>query len=235
MNYVAPCGIGMKNLFSRSGTVISNSLTDITKTEFSNAMQNTFKNAKPLDICYLYCASHGNSTGLALFKGSNAFLTPEYLRSQIDLYKGTFAVFISGCHSGTYISNNTNNINLNENTDFFDADIFVNSLISGGNYYKTQSTNLSNSIRIKVLCSSHSDELSYSTNYYATNYWCLGCGYDYRTDKFIDFAADSNWDNRVSLNELFVYSYNQINTEIPKQHVVCYPESDNFIIYECNY
>lgn len=89
----------------------------------------------------------------------------------------------------------------------------------------------------KVLCSSEKDESSYSTNKYATRYWCLGSGYDYMTNPavFTTLYADTNSDSRVSLNELYKYSHDKILASNLDQHVVCCPELDNFIIFESGY
>lgn len=234
MNYVAPCAPAMKNLFNHCGA-ISNSYTDITRSQFDDAMRNTFSKAKPLDICYIYCASHGGNSGLELFHGSPIVLSPKYLRSQIELYDGTFVVFVSGCCSGTYVTSN-NTANIMETQNDFDANNFVNELINcPSELYAVGKNNLTNSLRIKVLCSSKKGQNSYSTSHYATNYWCLGCGYDYMNNKYIPMQADSNHDVRVSLNELWKYSHDKIYNALKKQNVVCWPNNDNFIIYECSY
>ena len=79
--------------------------------------------------------------------------------------------------------------------------------------------------------------LSYSTNRYATRYWCLGSGYDYIANPavFTTLYADTNLDSRISLNELYQYSHDKILASNLNQHVVCCPELDNFIIFESGY
>lgn len=291
MDYVGKCAAAMQTLFKHYDASHSLSQTNITQSQFAKAMETAFSKAKALDICYLYCASHGSASGLALFSGTPSMLTPQYLRTQIDKYNGTFVVFVSGCHAGTFVStsieedvtNTTENIAVNavesfpipvtsgdldaimtnkdapstssldadmttdastygnsdepstdvEDTDYFDANRFVYDLTR--DEYTQESSDLRNGQRIKVLCSSRKDELSYSTDRLATYYWCLGSGYDYLNGRFVSIKADSNSDDRVSLNELYRYSYNKVVNEMPKQHIVCYPQSDNFIIFEVGF
>mgnify|MGYP004654450045 CR=1 FL=1 len=231
MSYVAPCGEGMKNLFVHYGATGAISKQDITKATFHNEMANAFSNAKALDICYLYVASHGSTSGLALF--TDTYLSPDFLRTEIDRFNGTFVVLISGCHTGTYISEDSDG-----NSDVFDANLFVSGIYDDSlnlNY----SEDLRDSKRIKVICSSRKDELSYSTNRLATNYWCLGAGYNYITNEFVSLYADSNSDGRISLSELCSYSYEQVNAQLSDygyiQTVICYPQNDSFIIFENHY
>lgn len=189
-------------------------------------MRTAFGGAKPLDICFLYCCSHGSKTGLGLFvdSGSDYYLTPSYLRSQVDSYNGTFVVFISGCNSGTYITKGINE------AGEFNAEEFVDALtiaiedgeMVGGN-------------RLKVLCSSEKSENSFETIKYATNFWCLGSGYNLQTDTYGALLADTNRDNRISLNELYNYSAANVSAALPQgytQNVVCSPANDNSIIFE---
>lgn len=253
MEYVGKCGTAMQTLFKHFGASGALSQKNITQAEFSSAMQSAFSNAKGLDICYLYCASHGGVSGLALFAGTPSTLTPQYLRTQIDKYNGTFVVFVSGCHSGTFVSkdfdgNIVTTVDVsatvaqsqanNESTDtgtseFFDADNFIADLVK--EEYAPESSDLRNGQRIKVLCSSRKDELSYSTDKFATYYWCLGSGYDYRNQSYVPMKADQNTDGRVSLHELYKYSYNEVQNSLPAQHIVCYPSADDFVIFESGY
>ena len=232
MSYVLPCGIGMKNLFSHYGANDAISCNNITSAQFHNEMANAFGGAKGLDICYLYIASHGSTSGLTLF--TNGTLYPATLRSEIDRFNGTFVVFVSGCHSGTYISEDEEQLEIDTT---FDADAFVNGIYNEtleNDYY---SEDLRDSNRIKVLCSSKQEEQSYSTDRLATNYWCMGSGYDFRNNQFVSLYADSNSDGRISLEELYVYSQYQIQVNLTQniQTVVRSPHEDGFIIFEIGY
>ncbi len=291
MDYVGKCAPAMQALFKHYGATNALSRKDITQSQFAKAMETAFSNAKALDICYLYCASHGSTSGLALFSGTPGMLTPQYLRTQIDKYNGTFVVFVSGCYTGTFISTSieenvtdiTENISVSvdesltipvtsgdldaittnedapstsshdadmitaastygnsdeasagvEDADYFDANSFVYDLTR--DEYSQESSDLRNGQRIKVLCSSRKDEVSYSTDSFATYYWCLGSGYDYLNGSFVSIRADKNTDGRVSLSELYRYSYDKVVSAMPDQHIVCYPQSDNFIIFEVGF
>ena len=235
MAWVIPCGPAMQTLFTHYGASPAIDMKDITSAEFEAAMQSAFGNAKGLDICYLYCASHGSTSGLGLFTGSPHTLTPTRLRELIDQYNGTFVVFVSGCYSGTYISTGTES-NEADSDDVFDADSFVAALLTNTDDYEVES-DLRNGERIKVLCSSMKNEKSYATDRFATNYWCLGSGYNKATNTFGSLYADENNDFRVSLYELYSYSHDEIKDNLidHTQTVVVYPENDNYIIFESDY
>lgn len=231
MSYAATCGTAMKNLFDHYGAS-SLSYADLSRAGFAAAMQSAFSNAKRLDICYLFLQSHGSTAGLALL--TDGYLTPAYLRSQIDLYKGTFVTFVAGCHTGTYINEDEDS---GTTEDVFSASNFVDGIMSKtdaeGNVI--ESSNLTGTTCIKVICSSRLDENSYSSNRYAVNHWCLGSGYNYQTNTWGTILADTtgagNGDGKVSLHELYTYAYNAVASNI-NQHMVCYPTEDAFIIFE---
>lgn len=237
MSYVSVCDDAMKTLFSHYNATTLN-YENLTKASFITAMSNAFQNAKGLDICYLYCASHGGTSGLALFSGSTRILTPTFLREQIDLYKGTFVVFVSGCHTGTYISSEDGSGESVYVEDEFDTEAFVKELTDTDSLFVAES-DLRDGSRIKILCSSRKDELSYSTDRLATNYWCLGSGYDFHNAVFTTLYADDNSDNRVSLEELYIYSHDEILDDLSQigieQNVVRYPYEDSFVIFESSY
>ena len=233
MAWVIPCGPAMQTLFTHYGASPAIDMKDITSAEFEAAMQSAFGNAKGLDICYLYCASHGSTNGLKLFSGNTAYLTPTRLRTLIDQYNGTFVVFVSGCHSGTYISTGTNS-EYGTSGDVFDPSAFIQDLVTTTDDNMVES-DLRNGERIKVLCSSMKKEISYITSRNATKYWCLGSGYNKDTDTFTNQLADFNADYRVSLYELYMYSYTKIQESHPDQTVVVYPENDYYIIFESDY
>ncbi len=237
MDYVEPCGPAMQTLFQHYGASEAVVLKNVTKSRFANTMETVFSEAKPLDICYLYCASHGTSEGLQLFYSGERTLTPAYLRNRIEQYYGTFVVFISGCQSGTYIKQG-------DGSDCFDAENFM-SILTAEEDSTTQVMNepgtmamynLRDSHRMKVICSSEWNQVSYNTSAYATKYWCLGCGYDLAEGIFVTIGADTNSDSKISLYELFKYAHDKVEEKTENfdsvQTMVCYPENDSFIIFE---
>lgn len=248
------CGEGMTKLFKEAGTTKAVYCKDITKADFKESMKGTFEKAKKLDICYLFCYSHGQEGGLILFKsGPNDVydqtkLVPVELREQINKYSGTFVVFIAGCHSGTYVNRGVNKTKTTV-ADSFDAEAFAMELVNveekatrGRITLRDDKNN-----RIKVLCSAQQDELS--TRFWSAYYWAAGCGYDIENSRSTDnLEADvpndrGISDGRISLDELHSYSNEKImkyneehEDEIDwEQHMVCYPENDNYIIYEKGY
>lgn len=237
MDYVEPCGPAMQTLFQHYGATDAVALRNVTKSRFVSTMEMVFSEAKPLDICYLYCASHGGETGLQLFTGSEDTLLPSYLRIQIEKYYGTFVILISGCHSGTYIKQGND-------SDFFDSERFVHVLTVEedsstqimNEIGTTAKYNLRDSHRMKVICSSEWNQTSYNTSAYATKYWCLGCGYRIVEEDFTTLHADINNDLRVSLSELHSYASYEVSSELAgtgkEQTMVCYPSDDAFIIFE---
>lgn len=297
MTYAKDCGEAMAVVFTKNGAKC-NSAVDIKSSAFSSTMSAAFSQAKPLDMCYIAMQAHGDTNGLLVF--SNGYLSPVTLRTEILKYKGTFAVFISGCHTGTYIqegiensdtpnggdnsltditekilgdaegsmapeeeydsapnsdvsfadgdeyqddSSEENNVNPSINTDItynegdvFDADAFAKALI--GTEDDVESLKGYDN-KIKVLCSSQKDESSWAAYNRAIKYWCLGAGYDMANKNYTGtLAADTNSDKRISLEEMYIYSYNKVLAVDPNkniQHVVRYPHNDKTIILETAY
>ncbi len=241
IDYSIKCGKAMQTLFMHYGANSTAFCHGITKDEFSRKMRTAFYNAKALDVCYLYCVGHGNKTGIDLFTSiGSVYLTPAYLRSEIDLYDGTFVVLLSACNSGTFISKGAIFQNQNDEENGFDANAFVAKLTGTDPTDVTKSnSDLQQSYRIKVICSSRKNELSYESWDYITKYWCLGAGYDCKNERFTTKRADTNYDGRVTHDELYNYSYKMILNDTEDfsviQHVVCFPNSDSFVYFEEGY
>lgn len=237
---------GMSNLFQSAGATVVNR-TDIffdapswyEGDTFIASMEEAFAKAKALDICYIYLDAHGSTEGLALFNYDpeiypSGALTPKQLRAEIDKYTGTFVVFIESCYSGTFI-----NKGINTESDSFDANAFVAELTNetGATTVKNADggTLCSNSSRIKALCSSSQTEPSWFNSKwgYAVLEWLCGCGYLTYSNQVSEekILADVNSDYKVSLHELYEYSLNEVPSRL-NQHAVCYPENDNYIIFE---
>lgn len=291
MSYAKDCGEAMAAVFTKNGAKC-NSAVDINSSAFSSTMSAAFSQAKPLDICYIAMQAHGNNSGLYVF--SNGYLSPVTLRNEILKYKGTFTVFASGCDSGTYIpegtedennvsgdksdvmvdittgENNTDNASnpemendttldtvtssgvegidpyspdekidtdvIDDGEDSFDADAFAKALV-GSDLAAENLKGYDN--KIKVLCSSKKSELSYSADRRAIRYWALGAGYDMTNKSYTGtLAADTNSDKRISLEEMYKYSYDRILADCSSdtiQHVVRYPHNDKTIILETAY
>lgn len=195
---------------------------DLTEKNFINtAMPGAFANAKPLDICYLYFSCHGSKTGIYIFEdtGNSEILTPLELRTEINKYMGTFVVFLDACYTGTFVGKGLKDA---ADDEMFDAESFVSIL-----YGEKKSGELAGVNRIKVLCSSNKEETSSAgTPSLATKYWCRG------SINLLSYApADTNKDKRISLAELYSYSYEKVLTENSKQHIVCSDTTDLYNIF----
>ena len=230
-------GNGMANMFRAAGaeTIAREDIrynnTNINGMGFVASMEAAFSKAKALDICYLFCYSHGGLDGLGVCR--DAILTPSALRTEIDKYNGTFVVFIAGCNSGTYIKKGAN--------DTFDAQSFVSELTASGSSKRSANNLVDESGRIKVICSSSQTESSYYTSNgrdsYAPRAWLTACGMDGAGDLYQfageELAADVDGDCKVSMAELFDFAYDMVVDQLGnKQHMVCYPENDHTIIFE---
>lgn len=291
MTYAKDCGEAMAVVFTKNGAKC-NSAVDIKSSAFSSTMSAAFSQAKPLDMCYIAMQAHGSNAGLSVF--SDGYLDPVTLRNEILKYKGTFTVFASGCDSGTYIPEGTedeystssdegnnmvdiatgnddtdiasnpelegegtldtattfgieeNNLYdsdektdteaIDDEEDFFDADAFAKALV-GSDLDAESLKGYDN--KIKVLCSSKKSELSYSADRRAIRYWALGAGYDMTNKSYTGtLAADTNSDKRISLEEMYKYSYDRILADCSSdniQHIVRYPHNDKTIILETAY
>lgn len=244
-------GKGMANMFRAAGaeTISREDIRYNTPSSsgmsFVASMRAAFSKAKALDVCYLFCYSHGDTDGLYLFKdgGDTGILSPKELRTEIDKYQGTFVVFVNGCYTGTFIQKGINSTN---NTgELFDAESFVSALMSTGHSKRSKYNLVDESGRIKVICSSRQSEYSWSNSSksYAADAWLIGCGMAgyvgtyYFTGK--ELPADVDKNRKVSMAELFDFAYEMVvaddheyNGQVYYQHMVCYPKNDNTIIFE---
>lgn len=239
------CGDAMAAVFEKAGAIVEQrrdinyvARTTSAPESFVDSMETAFCNAKALDICYLYCYSHGGEAGLGLFQSYPTTLSPEKLRDEINKYNGTFVVFIQGCHSGTFISKGIHGdtsaggqFNPEEFAGALVADTDNDQTSAANDPFKIDLRDVTN--QIKVLCSSHQKEVSY--RYWPAYYWAYGCSYYMDTNSFSgeELPADQDQNDRITLQELYEYSNKKIvDRYSDKQHIVCYPENDDYIIFE---
>ena len=250
LDAASKAGRGMANMFRAAGAetiyledIGYSSKTSTNEKSFVDAMAAAFSEAKPLDICYLHCFSHGSSEGLDLFVGfdrKDTTLDPRELRAEINKYGGTFVVFISGCHSGTFIKKDVNGTETPD--DLFDAENFVAEFTAAGQHQRSADNLVHESGRIKVFCSSRQSEYSWNVEFsYAEDAWLISCGMDPSSYQFAgeELPADVNGDCKVSMAELFDFAYDMVvvhshyyEGKYHTQHMVCYPENDDTIIFE---
>ena len=244
-------GKGMANMFRAAGAETI-SFEDIyfdkaspNGLSFVDAMAAAFSEAKALDICYLYCFSHGLPSGMFLFPNGN--LSPATLRAEVDKYNGMFVVFIEACFSGTFIKKSVNGTDITD--DMFDAESFVSEFLATGQRKRSADNMVDESGRIKIICSSTQHEYSWyqksTRKGYASDAWLTSCSMDGYADTYYfsgkELAADVNGDCKLSMAELFDYAYEMVasiefydddDDEYYRQHMVCNPENDDTIIFE---
>ena len=90
-----------------------------------------------------------------------------------------------------------------------------------------------------VLCASWKGEESYSlvgVGSLATRYWAMGTGWDSLQNRMISPMADTNTNGKITLEELYQYSYPLVLEDALKiheeQHVSVYPENSQFVLFQ---
>ncbi len=125
------------------------------------------------------------------------------------------------CHAGTIISkDNTGEANEEASTKYFDLDEFVSgfSNMNGGE----KAGEMIDS-KFLVLCSSRGAEYSSGGSLsLATKYWSLGSGWNPVQQYQGSLIADQNYNNRITLNELYSYSREQVLKQNHKLQYVVY-------------
>ena len=192
--------------------------TDLTLAEIEDKFATIFKDTDDNDVSYIYINCHGSSEGwLAL--PTDGWWNGPIVRTMLDKYvRGEVVFIIDSCHSGNIIGRSV------------EEDTFAKEFISSFKSSNSRSSELT-SERFHVLCSSSKTEYSWTwTNYigFATSRWAKGLGWDYDAKEAVTMEADSDSDNKVTLEELYNYS----STRIPdnKQTIVVYPDNDNFVV-----
>ena len=194
-----------------------------TKAQIISKIQTTFADTVDSDVSYLYFTCHGGDGGKLYLEPNQLTFTPLELRNIIDTYiKGKVVIVIDSCHSGGSINK--------DSTD--DLEEFASSFIQV--FEDESKSGELQSDRFAVLCSSRNDEPSYggSTVSVATKYWLEGAGWSVTSGSICSLFADSNGDNKVSLDELYQYSYDKVVKYMDnQQHTVCSPEGSEIVLF----
>lgn len=204
---------------------------DKTKSEIIAKMQELFKSSSESDVNYLYLTCHGGEDGTIAIGSDKTSFSGWELASLLKQYKGKFVVMLDCCHAGTIISkDNTGEANEEASTKYFDLDEFVSgfSNMNGGE----KAGEMIDS-KFLVLCSSSSSEYSSGGALsLATKYWSLGSGWNPVQQSQGSLIADQNYNNRITLNELYSYSREQVLKQNHKQHIEVYPENSQFVLFQ---
>lgn len=221
----------MEKVFSNQNFSEVVRFPDKTKSEIIAKMEELFKSSSESDVNYLYLTCHGGRDG-RIYLGSDGLTFSGWeLASILKQYKGKFVVMLDCCHAGTIISkDNTGEANEEASTKYFDLDEFVSgfSNMNGGE----KAGEMIDS-KFLVLCSSSSSEYSSGGALsLATKYWSLGSGWNPVQQSQGSLIADQNYNNRITLNELYSYSREQVLKQNHKQHIEVYPENSQFVLFQ---
>lgn len=137
---------------------------------------------------------------------------------------------LDACYAGNIIQ--VSNVSETEqNIDFSEKFItdFISENETEGRYEKSGEFRTE---KYKVICSCGAYETSVSDEIsLATKYWEKGSGWIPVGMKKCKLYADSNKDKKITLNELYKYSYKNVKKERAKQHVAVYPKNSSFVIF----
>ena len=221
----------MEKVFSNQNFSKVVRFPDKTKSEIIAKMQELFESSSESDVNYLYLTCHGGEDGTIAIGSDGQTFSGWELASILKQYKGKFVVMLDCCHAGTIISkDNTGEANEEASTKYFDLDEFVSgfSNMNGGE----KAGEMIDS-KFLVLCSSSSSEYSSGGALsLATKYWSLGSGWNPVQQSQGSLIADQNYNNRITLNELYSYSREQVLKQNHKQHIEVYPENSQFVLFQ---
>ena len=221
----------MEKVFSNQNFSKVVRFPDKTKSEIIAKMEELFKSSSESDVNYLYLTCHGGRDGRIYLGSDGQTFSGWELASILKQYKGKFVIMLDCCHAGTIISkDNTGEANEEASTKYFDLDEFVSgfSNMNGGE----KAGEMIDS-KFLVLCSSSSSEYSSGGALsLATKYWSLGSGWNPVQQSQGSLIADQNYNNRITLNELYSYSREQVLKQNHKQHIEVYPENSQFVLFQ---
>ena len=210
---------------------------DKTKSEIIAKMEELFKSSNESDVNYLYLTCHGGEDGTIAIGSDGQTFSGWELASLLKQYKGKFVVMLDCCYSGTIIDVGKPDKKVaSKSEERFDEQAFLAGFSTGD--VASKNGEMLNS-KFLVLCASCKDEESYSVvgvGSLATRYWAMGTGWDPLQNRMISPMADTNTNGKITLEELYQYSYplvleaaSQIHEE---QHVSVYPENSQFVLFQ---
>lgn len=210
---------------------------DKTKAEIIAKMQELFKSSSESDVNYLYLTCHGGTDG-RIYLGSDGLTFSGWeLASLLKQYKGKFVVMLDCCYSGKIINVGKPDKKVaSKSEERFDEQAFLAGFSTGD--VASKNGEMLDS-KFLVLCASCMDEESYSLvgiGSLATRYWAMGTGWDPLQNRMISPMADTNTNGKITLEELYQYSYPLVLEDASKiheeQHVSVYPENSQFVLFQ---
>ena len=210
---------------------------DKTKAEIIAKMEELFKSSSESDVNYLYFTCHGGKDGTIAIGSDKTSFSGWELASILKQYKGKFVIMLDCCYSGTIIDvGKSDEKAVSNSEEKFDEQAFLAGF-STGNLASKNDEMLDS--KFLVLCASWKGEKSYSAvgiGSLATRYWAMGTGWDPLQNKIISPMADTNTNGKITLEELYQYSYPLVleaaSSSNKKQHVSVYPENSQFVLFQ---
>ena len=227
----------MEKVFSNQNFSKVVRFPDKTKSEIIAKMQELFKSSSESDVNYLYLTCHGGEDGTIAIGSDKTSFSGWELASILKQYKGKFVVMLDCCYSGTIIDVDKPNKKVASKSEKrFDDQAFLAGFSTGD--LASKNGEMLDS-KFLVLCASCMGEESYSAvgvGSLATRYWAMGTGWDPLQNRMISPMADTNTNGKITLEELYQYSYplvleaaSQIHEE---QHVSVYPKNSQFVLFK---
>ena len=216
-----------------------------TKSAILQGIASVFSGSDDNDISYFYFSGHGYldsgtnisylcPTDTTLVLDLSTMISIDELETALSAIPGTKVVFIEACHSGGFIGKGEEEVIISkEELVSFNQEII-------NVFSQAQSKGLLNTNQYQVLTSCRSDQLSPGQTDPSvegpfgpfTMALCEGGGY------YGNYPADTNSDNKVSLNEAYLYVIDWVNDFYGDilgdalQAVQVYPNNSNFAIIE---
>ena len=227
----------MERVFSNQNFSKVVRFPDKTKAEIIAKMEELFKSSSESDVNYLYLTCHGGEDGTIAIGSDKTSFSGWELASLLKQYKGKFVVMLDCCYSGTIINVGKPNKKVaSKSEERFDEQAFLAGFSTGD--LASKNGEMLDS-KFLVLCASWKGEKSYSAvgvGSLATRYWAMGTGWDPLQNRMISPMADTNANGKITLEELYQYSYPLVLEDASKireeQHVSVYPKNSQFVLFQ---
>ena len=227
----------MEKVFSNQNFSEVVRFPDKTKSEIIAKMEELFKSSSESDVNYLYLTCHGGEDGTIAIGSDGQTFSGWELASLLKQYKGKFVVMLDCCYSGTIIDVGKPDKKIaSKSEERFDEQAFLEGFSTGD--VASKNGEMIDS-KFLVLCASWKGEESYSlvgVGSLATRYWAMGTGWDPLQNRMISPMADTNANGKITLEELYQYSYPLVLEDASKireeQHVSVYPKNSQFVLFQ---
>ena len=227
----------MEKVFSNQNFSEVVRFPDKTKAEIIAKMEELFKSSSESDVNYLYLTCHGGRDGRIYLGSDGQTFSGWELASILKQYKGKFVVMLDCCYSGKIIDVGKSDEKVVSNSEErFDEQAFLAGFSTGD--LASKNGEMLDS-KFLVLCASWKGEKSYSAvgvGSLATRYWAMGTGWDSLQNRMISPMADTNTNGKITLEELYQYSYPLVLEAASKiheeQHVSVYPKNSQFVLFK---